>query len=302
MLLVDGGDSLSRLWPSSIDARDRKNAEVRAAFLLRTMGALGYQAMAVGERDLVFPVAELKQKAAAAKVTLLAANVVDAQGRRPFAERTLIQVGGRKVGVFAVTEGAEFERLGLRVLLPGDVAVAQAQALRKEGATLVVALLHLGYDASLKLAGNLSGVDFVVQAHDGRVASPQKVGAALLAAGGERGRQLGRVAFQGLDLPGPAFDLSEADQAKSLLPLVEQQLADTLRRMAQHPEDKARLEPAMKAQSRRRDELKAKVAQPPPAGRRTVLADFVTLDGAFPDDPVFKKMVDETQAAAPERR
>jgi len=302
VLLVDAGDCLARLWPSAIDARDRANAEVRAAFLLRTLGAMGYAAMAVGERDLIFSVAELKKKAAAAKVTLLAANLADAQGKRPFTERTIVNVGGRKVGLFAITEGAEFERQGLRVLLPGDVAQVQVDALRKEGATLVVALLHTSYDAALRLAGNLKGVDFAVQAHDGRVSATQRVGETLLSGGGSRGQQLGRVTFGALEGTAPAFDLSESVQAKEQLPMVEEQVADTTRKIQAHPGEKARMEPALKAQTRRRDELKAKVAQKAPAGKRTVLAEFVTLDGAFPDDPAMKKLVDETQAAAPERR
>lgn len=252
---------------------------------------MGYAAMAVGERDLVLPLDELKKRAAAARLTLLAANLVDAHGKRPFSERLVATVGGRKIGLFAIVEGAEFERAGLRVLLPSDVARGQVEALRREGAELVVGLFHLKYDAALRLAGSLPGLDLALQAHDGRLASPQRVGEAILLAGGERGRQVGRAVLT-LDGKGPLFDHSEADEARAGLVGLEREIASIEARVKAYPAEKAQLAPSLAAMQRRQAELKARAEAKAPAGRRTVLADFVALDARVPDDPATKKAVE----------
>jgi 2',3'-cyclic-nucleotide 2'-phosphodiesterase (5'-nucleotidase family) len=62
--------------------------------ILEAMGALGYDALAVGERDLALGVEELKKRAAAARVPLLAANLVGRDGKKPFEQRRLLKVGG----------------------------------------------------------------------------------------------------------------------------------------------------------------------------------------------------------------
>ncbi|MFN7132233.1 MAG: 5'-nucleotidase, partial [Myxococcales bacterium] len=213
MILLDAGDALFRVAQLPAEGPARAKEAEKAKLIVDTMGRLGYAGMAVGERDIALGVEELKKLAAAAKLPLLAANLEDSKGKKPFVERRVVPVGAVKVGVFAVSNGLEFQKAGLKVLHPLEVAQAQAAALRKEGAEFVVALLHLDYDASLKLTNELKGVDFAIQSHDGRVSGTQLVGSTLLVAGGERGRQVGRAKFT---LAGklPYFDLSGAKEAK----------------------------------------------------------------------------------------
>ncbi|HCF61158.1 MAG TPA: hypothetical protein DFS52_24570, partial [Myxococcales bacterium] len=157
MVLVDAGDALARSVRLDVEPVPTQAERRKMSFILETMGKLGYDAMAVGERDLVLGVEELKKMAAKAKVTLLAANLLDKGGKRPFEQRKLVTAGGVKVGIFAVAEGAELERKGLKVLPALEQANLQARALRKAGADLVVALLHQDYDSALKTAQKLQG-------------------------------------------------------------------------------------------------------------------------------------------------
>ena len=299
LILVDAGDALVVQRPVSLDEKTRPVAQARAEFLLRQLAAQGYSALAVGERELVWPTAELVKKAAEVKLTLLAANLVDAQGKHPFQARTMVTCGGRKVGLFAVVEAPEYEAAGLKVTLPAEAAQAQADALRKEGAELVVGLLHMNYDAALKLAEALKGVDYAVQSHVGRPVTCQPLKATFLAGGGMRGQQIGRAVFD-LQGKGPLFDVGEAARARAQLADQERQLATVTEQLKKATDqERPRQQALLDAVRHRRDELKSKAEAKSPAGRRTVRTDPIALDASVPDDPAVKKEQDALQAAAP---
>lgn len=292
VVLVDAGDALAALWPSAIDKADRAGAEARADFLLGQMGAMGYAALAVGERELVFPYAELAKKAAQAKLPLLAANLVDPWDQKPFPGRTMAKAGGRKVGVFAVVDGGEYERHKLRCRSAVSAGQAEIDALRKEGAELVVGLLHMNYDAALRVANELKGADYLVQAHDGRPVLVQQAGAALMAGAGQRGQTMGKAVF---DLRGAGAFTKVEDPAQLLVALGDQ--AENLERLkekqkaAASEEDRARLGLAIVATQKRMEATRAQGLAKPPAGR-TVFTSKVTFDAKVADDPKVKAAQD----------
>lgn len=287
MVLLDAGDALGRDAPAG--KRSALPLEERAAFgfILEAMGSLGYDAMAVGERDLALGVDGLKKRAAAAGVTLLAANLVGKDGKKPFEEHEILTVGGARIGVFAVVSGEAFARAGLTVLPPLEQASLQARALRTAGVDLVVALLHLPQAASTELAKALDGVDFAIQAHDGRVGSAQLAGKTLLTPSGERGRQLGRVEFELAPGGGPLFDRAESRSAGQQLGYLEQTIARTrlgLESMPAGPGRKGQ-EQMLETLVQRREALLAKTKLEAPLSRSSVLSELVTLDRHVAEDP-----------------
>lgn len=296
VLLLDAGDALSKLAPESGESKPSEAERQKAALILQAMGRLGYAAMAVGERDLVLEPSELRKRASEAKVALLAANVVDAQGKKPFAERTLVKVDGIPVGVLAVTSGELFQRQGLKVLPALPAAQAQADALRKAGAKLVIALLHLPYDDALKVANGLKRVDYAIQSHDGRTSSAQMVGSVLLTGGGERGRQIGRAKF-GVGTKGPVFDLSDAASARDDLASLEQTVVRTKEQIKANPSGRDQQEAMLKLLTRRREELLKRMDAKPLAGQSTAQTELVVMDSAFADDPEMKKLIEAHRAA-----
>ncbi|HEY3447811.1 MAG TPA: hypothetical protein VGK67_15755 [Myxococcales bacterium] len=301
VVLVDAGDALATLWPSAIEKADREVAEKRADFLLSQLGAMGYGALAVGERELVFPYAELAKKAAAAKLPLLAANLVDPEDKKPFPGRTMARAGGRRVGIFAVVDGGEYERHQLRCKPAAGAAQAEADALRKEGAEVVVGLLHMNYDAALRVAGELKGVDYVVQAHEGRPVLVQQAGATLLVGAGQRGQVVGRAVF---DLQGAGPFVKVDDPAQARVALLEQE--GTIKNLKERQkasatqDERARLGVALVAAERRYEQARAQAK--PPAGRRSVVTDRAALDAKVADDRKTKAAQDAALQAAPERR
>jgi 2',3'-cyclic-nucleotide 2'-phosphodiesterase (5'-nucleotidase family) len=163
VLLVDAGDMFQGTIPSNL---------AEGAPVVKAYGLLGYAAVAIGNHEFDFgpagpaptargpgddPRGALKARAAEAPFPFLAANLIDsATGAAPsppwanVRPTALVTVGRLKVGVVGVTTAAtarttlaaNFVGLATRPLAP---AVADAaRALRRQGATIVVALAHAG--------------------------------------------------------------------------------------------------------------------------------------------------------------
>ena len=163
VLLVDAGDMFQGTIASNL---------AEGAPVVKAYGALGYAAVAVGNHEFDFgpvgvaptagrpgddPRGALKARAAEAPFPFLAANLIDSATGAPPAPpwpnvrpTALVTVGGLKVGLVGVTTAAtarttlaaNFVGLATRPLAP---AIAEAaRALRRQGATIVVAMAHAG--------------------------------------------------------------------------------------------------------------------------------------------------------------
>jgi 2',3'-cyclic-nucleotide 2'-phosphodiesterase (5'-nucleotidase family) len=147
--------------------------------------------------------------------------------------------------------------------------------------------LHLPYEASLDVAKALDRVDYAIQAHEGRVSSTQLVGKTLLAAAGERGRQLGRAELALGTSGGPLFDRTEASSARQQLGFLEQTISKTKGALKARPEAAGRKgqERMLETLIKRRAELLAKMEAEAPPGRSSVLTELLTLDRRVAEDP-----------------
>jgi 5'-nucleotidase len=146
-LVLDAGDSLQ----GTIEASLSKGAAVVAGY-----AALGVDAAALGNHEFDYGPEVLRARVAEAPYPFLAANVrVKATGRRlawkNLAPRRLFRLpGGPAVGVFGLSgEDTPYVTMpqnvaALRFTSAAREAERQAAALRKEGAELVVALVHIG--------------------------------------------------------------------------------------------------------------------------------------------------------------
>ncbi len=266
-LLVDAGDALSVGLPKdgALDAA----ATQRAEQVMQAMGQMGYAALAVGEGELALGIAQLRKLAAAAKIPLLASNLRAANGKSAFEGGRVVDVAGVKVGLFAVVDGLELGRFGLRQTPALEAANRESAALRKQGARLVVALIHAPYTQSLSLAQAMKGVDYAIQAHDARASLTQRVGTLLLTGAGERGRQLGLALFE-LGDGSPLFDRNDAGLAKD-------QLIELDNMMARMPEEqRARL-------ATQRTAVAMRIIARPADGQGSAATRFISLGADVPD-------------------
>ena len=144
VLLVDVGDFMQGAPESALFA---------GKSVVQYMNYAGYRAAAVGNHEFDWGIDTLAQRASEAQFPLLCANLLDANTGQPFPftkPSLIVDVGGTKVGLIGVlTEGTpgmvtQSIRARIRVTSALQAAAAQADALRAQGAQVVVLLAHLG--------------------------------------------------------------------------------------------------------------------------------------------------------------
>ena len=142
VVLVDGGD----LFQGTIVSNRAQGAPV-----VRAMNALGYAAAAFGNHEVDYGVPAFAARKGEMAFTELGANVIDEKTGAPWlVPRRLVEVGGVKVGITGGATQATphtanpLNFTGLRFEPLGGPIRAQAEALRREGAQVVVAVVHAG--------------------------------------------------------------------------------------------------------------------------------------------------------------
>ena len=161
VLLIDAGD----MWQGTLESNLAEGATVVEAY-----NAMGYTAAAIGNHEFDFgPVGEaaipeedgqdgrgaLKQRATEMNFPLLAANLIDeSTGKAIDGENispsTMIEVQGVKIGIIgAITEETPYRTMpanivGLRVETLVTAITREAQALRDNGASIVIVTVHAG--------------------------------------------------------------------------------------------------------------------------------------------------------------
>ncbi|HWV37101.1 MAG TPA: hypothetical protein VN033_01345 [Vulgatibacter sp.] len=302
-LLLDAGDALF----SSTTQRTEGDEE-KAALILSSMGRTRTAAMAVGDRDLLLGVDWLVATAREHEVPLLSANVRTEDGERPFLPRKRFAVDDAEVGVFAVFGQREGQRpiAGLVVEDPVAAAAAQVEALRAEGADLVVALVH-GPTALVRQVAAIEGLDLLVPSHDGSLSLPYRTGpeAAWIVGAGRLGRTISMIR---MNLEGEGELMDEGQRAR----LVEERegLATRLAEASklysttaaqQPPESREALAETIRVLDRRIAEVDRQIGVLPAQGGPRFRVETIALHDGFEDDPelaVLVKAFEEGAAAA----
>jgi len=189
---------------------------------IRLLQSLGLDAMVAGNHEFRFGPAFLAQVFQAAwpvdAVPVLGTNLVIPADNElePWVTPTLIkEAKGIKVGFFGLTPPDAAMSNPDPVVIRDDLAtIAQAavEALREDGARVVVCLSHNGMDAARELAGSVPGIDVIVNGHDNAVLEqPEAVerpggGITLIVSAGCHYRWVGRL---GLAVAGDQVGLAD---------------------------------------------------------------------------------------------
>ena len=169
-----------------------------AEFMTRSLAQLGVGAIGVGPRDLRHGIAFLKDLVQRTGAPVTCANLADKRTRLPiFTSGRLLDVGGVKVGVFAIYS----DRLDLGpaadslvVLDPENAAQSQVTALRTKGAQVVILLAQMGRAGGEDLVSTVPGIDAVVLGHDIPVYEMgRRIGGTMASYAGEQGQHLGVI-------------------------------------------------------------------------------------------------------------
>ena len=168
-----------------------------AWFMMDAMKMLGTDAVGVGDRDLRFGYARLRERADRDKLPLVAANLTLKSTRLPAFEPYVIKkVGTVTVGVFGlISDKADLgpARDTLVALDPTVTAKRVIGEMQKKGATVIVMLSQLGKVESEDLISAVDGVDVAVLGRSvPLVQKGRLIKSTVLVYGGEQGQYLGR--------------------------------------------------------------------------------------------------------------
>lgn len=280
--MLDSGNALFKNTGLK-DADDKARAQV----VLRGMGRIGVEAMAVGARDLDFGPAWLKSQAEKAKVKVLSANLVDANGKAIFPASTVITVAGKKVGVIGVSPAGPVENgAGAKGTAIAPAVLSEAKKLRKSTDAVIV-LAAVPYADSLQLSRDVgSAVDFILQSHDSRgQGAMQKGEGNFILPSGERGRQLGRLSIA-LTGKGPFVDADELKRDEQTLKILDTQIGEVHKRLEMTPDKaaQAQLRTTLAQFQSRKQQVAARIKGSRQGGGREISLDWITLTSEFPED------------------
>jgi len=191
-LLLDAGDLLG-------DSMIADLTEGKA--MVEALNHLGYDAMSIGNHEPDFGTGVLRQRMQDATFTVLAANLVERQGSKPFAKPYIIKkVAGVSVGILGLaypkTAWTTASKNVAEVEFQDPVPAVKhyLPKMRHDGAELIVVLSHLGLGGDKALAKSVEGIAVIVGGHShNRMLQAEQIGTTLIVQAGAHGSDLGRL-------------------------------------------------------------------------------------------------------------
>lgn len=146
---ASGGQSMFVCTGDTVDRTIPAAALTGGRVALPVLEAMGIQALVPGNHDADWGPAAFTRWVASARIPVLLANITGNDGTAWPGTRPslLLEVGGVRVGLIGLSSVMLANALGptARYHAPAPVVAREAAALRTQGATIVVALSHLGY-------------------------------------------------------------------------------------------------------------------------------------------------------------
>ncbi len=197
MLLLDNGD---------VNKGYGRQPELKYETAMKAMSDMGYAAANLGEQDLLLGVDYLKYVADFARVPLLSANIVDAEGKPVFEQFAVreMRVGDRPVraaviGVLSTAFKEKVEEInpGLVVEEYDSELKRLVGQLRKES-DLLILLAHMSMEEARTLAGSFPQFDLIIASHSGDdpIPTPVMVGDVPIGFAGVGGMHVGMTRFR----------------------------------------------------------------------------------------------------------
>jgi predicted CXXCH cytochrome family protein len=187
------GQNVLLLGLGDFAGRPDEQGRIKSDVALRSMDALDFDAMLIGERELALGDEFVLERMDKSGVPIVNANMTY-EGRRVGDRYRIVKRGGVRIGLVGVT--IDQLRVGQEEWSIGDPieAVREVMPELRRKADVVVVMSHLGYRESLALTETVEGIDLTLVAHGGRrVKTPMRVGEALLAEAGDKGKFLGKI-------------------------------------------------------------------------------------------------------------
>lgn len=194
--------------------------------MVQVMNALKFDAMAIGNHEFDWGPGALQEMISGARFPFLSANITDEnfsyiQGTRPYVlltrkELTIGIIGLTTPETRFTTKPSHVSNLIF--MDPSEVATRMIEAVKQQGAQLVVVLSHLGLDGDIDLATKAPGIDIIVGGHSHTaVTSPVKVGQTVIVQAGCYGAYVGALKVKvDPDSPNRVVEYSAKDVLKTV--------------------------------------------------------------------------------------
>jgi 2',3'-cyclic-nucleotide 2'-phosphodiesterase (5'-nucleotidase family) len=207
VLFCDGGDTLHGTYPAQ---------QTKGQAVIPALNALGPDAM-TAHWEFAYTPQGVQADADRLEFPMLAANVHDPAGRRPFPATRVVERAGLRIGLVGLA--AEIVDDVMPPEYSGGLTFTHGRAelpriidqLREEDrADLVVLISHLGFPQDMKLLEEVEGVDVCLSAHTHhRMRQPARQGKTVVIQSGSHGSFVGilRLAVEGGQIVSVAHEL-----------------------------------------------------------------------------------------------
>ena len=182
---------------------------MRVDLLIQSYNEIGYEAVNVGEKDLMMGLKYLSDLTPKAKFPFISANLVDKKTQKPIFKPYLIkEIEGIKIGIFGLLDDFFHHTLqerepGLTILDPISTSKAIGKSLR-EYCHLIVLLSQLGESRDKKLARENPQIDLILGGGgEAKRAVMERVNEVPIYRLEPRGGYLGRIDYTLADLKKP---------------------------------------------------------------------------------------------------
>ncbi len=165
LLLLDSGNLFFRKPPQT--ETKRKDALLRADLLVQSYNEMSYDAVNVGEKDLIMGSRFLLDLTQKAKFPLVSANLVEKKHQTPVFKPYIVkEISGLKIGIFGLLDDYFSPALQekdphLSILDPLSTSKAITRSLREQ-CDLIVLLSQLGESGDRRLARENSQIDLIL--------------------------------------------------------------------------------------------------------------------------------------------
>jgi 2',3'-cyclic-nucleotide 2'-phosphodiesterase (5'-nucleotidase family) len=155
VLLLDAGNALWSQRPLT--------QQTEGKVIIEAMNLMGYDAMAVGDLDLLLGPDVLRQRIADAQFPILSANVLVAGEQQLLAEPyTIVTLGDHKVGIIGLTwDEASLPSDEFQLLKAEDVLAQYVPQLAGQ-ADMIIVLSTMGFEEDQQLSTLMPSIDLIV--------------------------------------------------------------------------------------------------------------------------------------------
>ena len=173
VFVLDSGDLLFKKFVNPISEIELKGMSEKAHLMIESFNLMGYDAMGIGDDDLLMGKEFLSEISKKAHFPFLSSNLLDeVSGKVLFQSFLIKEIRGLRIGIFALlspdffTGHSEPRRKGVTFRPPIETAQAIVKELKPK-TDLIILLSHLGYAKDIELAQTLQGINIIIGGHNG---------------------------------------------------------------------------------------------------------------------------------------